>query len=72
MNTTEGLAPLCRVLRISPSRVARWLCFTKNVKDGGLDILFGVFVALGTKEICPKRDLGRPMALPNPKGCKNN
>lgn len=32
MNTTEGLAPLCRVLRISPCRVAWWLCFTENVK----------------------------------------
>ena len=34
MNTTEGLAPLCRVLRISPSRVAIGLCFTENVKAG--------------------------------------
>ena len=32
MNTTEGLAPLCRVLRISPCRVAIGLCFTENVK----------------------------------------
>lgn len=34
MNTTEGLAPLCRVLRISPCRVAMGLCFTENVKAG--------------------------------------
>ena len=39
MNTTEGLAPLCRVLRISPCRVAWWLRFTENVKDGGGTIL---------------------------------
>lgn len=33
MNTTEGLAPLCRVLRISPCRVAIGLRFTENVKQ---------------------------------------
>lgn len=35
MNTTEGLAPLCRVLRISPCRVAIGLRFTENVKVWG-------------------------------------
>ena len=40
MNTTEGLAPLCRVLRISPCKVAIGLRFTENVKVGGV-ILVG-------------------------------
>lgn len=34
MNTTEGLTPLCRILRISPCRVAIELRFTENVKAG--------------------------------------
>ena len=37
MKTTEGLAPLCRILRISPCRVVRWPCFTENIKDGEWD-----------------------------------
>lgn len=36
MNTTEGLTPLCRVLRISPCRGAIGLCFTENVKRKNL------------------------------------
>ena len=32
MNTTEGLTPLCRVLRISSCRVANW--FYKKCKSG--------------------------------------
>ena len=32
MNTTEGLTPLCRVLRISPCRVANW--FYEKCKSG--------------------------------------
>jgi len=42
MNTTEGLAPLCRVLRISPCRVTNCTAFYRKCKSGRGDFS-GVF-----------------------------